>query len=107
MLTFTKNRLCNRPNRPRDPILRDYMAAIGYTWPDPDPSRPDDDGSESSEDVEEESESSDEAEDPVLGMEEDGKEGGELFFGMSCCYTTCMDGELISNFWLSIHAAFR
>lgn len=104
MLTFTKNRLCNRPNRPRDPILRDYMTAIGVTWPEPDPSRPDDDGSESSEDMEEEeeSESSDEADDPVLGMEEVGKEGGDLFLLEQVVVNNYMVGELDSE-WLNIH----
>ena len=33
--TFAKNRLANRPNRPRDPMLRSFMA-IGIDWPEPD-----------------------------------------------------------------------
>ena len=81
LLTFTKNRLCNRPHRPRDPLLRDYMTAIGYTWPDPPPratssSRVESDGdSESSSDDMEESEESEEREDDVV-MVVGSNEGG-------------------------------
>ena len=34
LLSWTKNRLVNRPNRPRDPALRSFMAGIGVEWPD-------------------------------------------------------------------------
>ena len=50
LLTFTKNRLANRPNRPRDPILRSYMDAIGITWPELEQEPGDESGSESSSD---------------------------------------------------------
>ena len=32
LLSFTKNRLANRPHQPRDPALRDYLASIGFEW---------------------------------------------------------------------------
>lgn len=34
MLTFTTNRLINRPNRPRCKALAKYCKDIGYEWPD-------------------------------------------------------------------------
>ena len=60
-MSFTKNRLCNRPHRPRDPILRDYLTAIGVTWPERAKTGESDDESESTsdEDLEEGSESED------------------------------------------------
>ena len=62
LLTFTKNRLCNRPHRPRDPMLRAYMDSIGVTWPEPPQAatrsaESDEESDSSSGDVEEESES--------------------------------------------------
>ena len=27
--------MANRPHRPRDPCLREYMSSIGITWPEP------------------------------------------------------------------------
>ena len=52
LLSFTKNRLVNRPNRPRDKALRDFMSAIGVEWPENDEQS--DDG-ESQEETAEES----------------------------------------------------
>lgn len=36
MLSFTSNRLINRPNRPRDKKLLKYLKDIGYEWPEDD-----------------------------------------------------------------------
>ena len=69
LLTFTKNRLCNRPHRPRDPMLRAYMDSIGVTWPEPPRARPgesDEESDSSSGDVEEESESEEGADDMIV-----------------------------------------
>ena len=72
LLTFAKNRLANRPNRPRDPMLRSFMSAIGVFWPEPDtPEQPEGDESASSTDVEEESESEEDLEeDPAVEVGE-------------------------------------
>ena len=76
-MSFTKNRLCNRPHRPRDPILRDYLAAIGVTWPaKPSGESEDESQSEStSEDAAEASESEDGEDDECDECEDVGKEG--------------------------------
>ena len=34
LLSFLKNRVANRPHRPRDPELRELMALVGITWED-------------------------------------------------------------------------
>lgn len=39
MLTFTRNRLINRPNPPRCKVLRGYLRTLGYDWPEPDPKK--------------------------------------------------------------------
>ena len=51
LLSFTKNRLVNRPNRPRDKALRDFMSAIGVEWPENDEQS--DDGESQEESAEE------------------------------------------------------
>ena len=33
MLSFTSNRLINRPNKPRDGKLLQFLKDIGYEWP--------------------------------------------------------------------------
>ena len=33
-MSFTKNRLVNRPNRPRDPAIRTFLKNIGIEWPE-------------------------------------------------------------------------
>ena len=70
LLTFAKNRLANRPNRPRDPMLRSFMSDIGVFWPEPDTDAAEQDEgeeSDSSTDVEEESESEEDLEeDPAV-----------------------------------------
>ena len=35
-LSFTQNRLANRPHRPRDPMLRKFLSELGYEWPEAD-----------------------------------------------------------------------
>ena len=65
LLSFTKNRLANRPHRPRDPVLRDFLCSIGFEWPEPEQSGDgeggdESDGDGSSSDV---SDSSDDSED--------------------------------------------
>ena len=35
MLSYMRNRLANRPHRPRDPLVRSLMAEVGITWPEP------------------------------------------------------------------------
>ena len=50
LLTFTKNRLANRPHRPRDPMLRQLMEDLGFTWPDDESAAADDEDDESSDD---------------------------------------------------------
>ena len=55
-LTFTKNRLANRPHKPRDPIILKYLADIGICWPD---------------DAEEEEEEQEEQEDTVAETDHD------------------------------------
>ena len=42
MLSFTNNRLCNRPSPPRCEILKKYLNDIGFTWPEPEPTGDDD-----------------------------------------------------------------
>ena len=49
LLSFTKNRLVNRPNRPRDPQLRELMTAIGVDWPSAKVDETDEDSSDDSE----------------------------------------------------------
>jgi len=70
LLTFAKNRLANRPNRPRDPMLRSFMSAIGVDWPE----QAERDESESSTDVEEESESEEDLDDDPAVEVGEGKE---------------------------------
>ena len=81
LLTFTRNRLASRPNRPRDPILRDYMSSIGVHWPENAERHTDsDDESESeSDDAEQEdSESEDGVHDEIVVPDECG--GGVIQF---------------------------
>ena len=40
MLSFTNNRLINRPNRPRCPTLIRYCKEIGFEWPEPEEPEP-------------------------------------------------------------------
>lgn len=85
--------MCNRPHRPRDPILRDYLAAIGVTWPETaKPSGESEDESEStSEDVEEESESEDGEDDECEEVGEEGTWGSiEIFLEFNTS-GACMD----------------
>lgn len=90
LLTFTKNRLCNRPHRPRDPLLRAYMDSIGVTWPEPpQATRPAESGEESdssSGSDEDETESEDSAADDVIVDPVGG--GGEInrFSGTILCW---------------------
>ena len=35
-LSFTQNRLVNRPHRPLDPMLRTYLSKLGFEWPEAD-----------------------------------------------------------------------
>lgn len=60
-LTFTKNRLVNRPNKPRDPILRKFVEDLGYFWDDADEEEgeEDEEDGEKDSDVEEEWEEGD------------------------------------------------
>ena len=46
LLSFTKNRIANRPHRPRDPDLREIMDAIGVYWPEPQEPEPEDEEEE-------------------------------------------------------------
>lgn len=72
LLTFTKNRLANRPHRPRDPVLRKYMKDLGFEWPEPE--HPEDsetgDTEDESEDWEESGDEDEEEEDEKCREEE-------------------------------------
>ena len=61
LLSFTKNRLANRPHRPRDPALRDFLSSIGFEWPEPEQSGEgdDSDGDDSSYEYSDSSDSED------------------------------------------------
>lgn len=63
LLSFTKNRLANRPNRPRDPLLRGYLASLGFVWPEPEE---DSESIATTEDEGSDTESSDGEEGPVV-----------------------------------------
>ena len=62
MLSFVKNRVANRPHRPRDPQLRELMREMGIEWPQTQPGETEDTDldsestSSSSEDTEDEDE---------------------------------------------------
>lgn len=60
LLSFTKNRLVNRPNAPRDPVLRAFLAEVGITWPDPETEQEDGQEEDSEEEAEESEEETDE-----------------------------------------------
>ena len=62
-----KNRLANRPHRPRDPQLRSLLASIDIRWPSPEPNRkePSDDES-SGTDTEDEDGSESDVEEPAV-----------------------------------------
>lgn len=78
-LTFTKNRLVNRPNKPRDPIIAKYLSDIGFNWPDDAPEESEDgESNEGDGEGEGESEDSEEGEDgDGTGLGESGGETGE------------------------------
>ncbi len=50
MLSFTNNRLINRPNRPRCPTLIRYCREIGFEWPEPEEPEPEQPMTENEED---------------------------------------------------------
>ena len=52
------NRICGRPYRPRDPVIRRICSYAGATWPDPTPKS----GCQEEDDEEEEEESESEEE---------------------------------------------
>ena len=64
-LSFTANRLANRPNAPKDALLRKYLADLGFEWPEPE-------GEEEAEGEGEEEEGEEEE-----GEEEEAEEEGE------------------------------
>ena len=72
LLSFTKNRLANRPNRPRDPLLRGYLASLGFVWPEPEE---DSESIATTEDEGSDTESSDGEEGPVVPVVANG--GGD------------------------------
>eukprot|EP00438_Fugacium_kawagutii_P002191 Skav228825 [mRNA] locus=scaffold359:534558:546440:+ [translate_table: standard] len=69
LLSWTKNRLINRPNRPRDPELRAFLARIGVVFPDP-PEGKEDEAEESEEESGGEEDSIEDTEEEET-MEED------------------------------------
>lgn len=75
------NRICGRPYRPRDPIIREICSWAGVTWPDPERKpcgEPDEDevGLEEQEESEEEFESDEEVDIPEC-------EGPKNYFELS------------------------
>lgn len=71
-LSFINNRLANRPNRPRDRILRNLMKALGVEWPEPEPEEEEEELDDNDEDgYEEEGEEESQCEeDPPVQDEE-------------------------------------
>lgn len=74
LLTFTKNRLANRPHRPRDEILRSYMKDLGFEWPEPEGSEGDEESLDESEEDEEETEDDSEEEEEQEKIKESKEE---------------------------------
>eukprot|EP00435_Cladocopium_sp_Y103_P055332 s15_g18.t1 len=74
LVSFTKNRLVNRPNRPRDPELRKFMSSIGVFWPDQET----DDEEEGEDSEEEEGGDEDSEEETETGSEEELEEHVEV-----------------------------
>lgn len=58
LVSFCKNRLVNRPNRPRDPMLRSFMGEIGVQWAESESS----DGEDTEEEEDEDSDETDQEE---------------------------------------------
>lgn len=83
LLTFTRNRLACRPNRPRDPMLRDYMSSIGVHWPENAEKHTDESESESDDAEQEDSESEDGVDDEIVVPDECG--GGVIQFWCMFC----------------------
>lgn len=82
-LSFTANRLVNRPNPPKDKILRAYLSDLGYHWPEPvheEEGGEDGNGEEEEEEEEEgeEGEEEVEEEDEEVHVEPHGHECGEV-----------------------------
>ena len=73
LLTFTRNRLANRPHRPRDAILRTYMKDLGFEWPEPEGPE----GDEESSGFDETEEDEEETDDEELEEEEEEKKENE------------------------------
>lgn len=76
MLSFTTNRLINRPNPPRCKIIRKYLSDIGYTWPE---LEVDEAAGEEEEDTQEVEMGVEDADDGV-GEEGEGGESGQEEF---------------------------
>ena len=74
LLTFTKNRLANRPHKPRDPMLRQLMADLGFTWPDDESAA--EDGESSDDDGSSSDSTSDEDDGNEMEKEHDGDHDG-------------------------------
>ena len=62
LVSFTKNRLVNRPNRPRDPMIREFLKEIGVEWPELESEAEGEDQEDSEEEEDESEEETDEEE---------------------------------------------
>ena len=82
-MSFCKNRLVNRPNRPRDPDILAFLKSIGVEWPESDGSEGEDEG-EDEESEEEEAEDEEE-------REEEGEE--EMTTGLTTDFHALSLGE--------------
>lgn len=79
-LSFIKNRLANRPNRPRDPILRKLLLELGFEWPEPESEEEGGEEEEEAvpEEAEEEGEEEAEAVDEPVEVQEQPEKPAEL-----------------------------
>ena len=110
-----KNRLVNRPNRPRDPAIRAFLKNIGVEWPEEEGQEWDEQEEESEEEGRETEDETDDEEDeglPALEALESTGNGGEhdggeelfsCFIGTGMCWALKNNVHQTGTFFVGYH----